>query len=373
MKNLLAIGILSLSALSCSAQSNQNETGNSITDASTVYYISEITPANLQKIYHALGTKASGRTAVKISTGESMKSHQLSPSLIAPLVKEVNGTLVECNTAYPGSRNTTEAHRRTIEEHGYTKIAQVDIMDAEGSMPIAMRDTTWFKQNLVGSHLANYDFLINLAHFKGHAMGGFGGVLKNQSIGVASSAGKLRIHSAGASDEKWQEPNGGQDGFLESMAAAAQSVHDYFKGNVLYINVMNNLSVDCDCDANAHEPLMKDLGILASTDPVALDKACLDLVFSHTPGAGDDSNPLIERINSRHGTHTVDHAEKIGLGTTRYRLIDITGTDTPAEGTEIFNVFTADGKKVASRAKTISTLAPGSYIINGSKLTVPAE
>lgn len=373
MKHIFTLALTCITAISCNARNTQNATDRCVSEASTVYYISDITPDNLQKIYHALGTEASGRVAVKISTGESMKSHQLSPALIAPLVREVNGTLVECNTAYPGSRNTTEAHLRTIKEHGYNKIAKVDIMDAEGSMPIDMRDTTWFKQNLVGSHLANYDFLINLAHFKGHAMGGFGGVLKNQSIGVASSAGKLRIHSAGASDEKWQEPNGGQDGFLESMAAAAQSVHDFFKGKVLYINVMNNLSVDCDCDANAHEPLMKDLGILASTDPVALDKACLDLVFSHTPSTGDDSDPLIERITSRHGTHTVDHAEKIGLGTTRYRLIDITGADSPAEGTEIFNVFTADGKKVASRAKSISNLTPGAYIINGSKLSIPTE
>lgn len=373
MKHIFTLALTCISAISCNARNTQSVSDDCIPKASTVYYISDITPDNLQKIYHALGTEASGRVAVKISTGESMKSHQLSPALIAPLVREVNGTLVECNTAYPGSRNTTEAHLRTIEEHGYNKIAKVDIMDAEGSMPIDMRDTTWFKQNLVGSHLANYDFLINLAHFKGHAMGGFGGVLKNQSIGVASSAGKLRIHSAGASDEKWQEPNGGQDGFLESMAAAAQSVHDFFKGKVLYINVMNNLSVDCDCDANAHEPLLKDLGILASTDPVALDKACLDLVFSHTPSTGDDSNPLIERITSRHGTHTVDHAEKIGLGTTRYRLIDITGADSPAEGTEIFNVFTADGKKVASRAKSIRNLTPGAYIVNGSKLSIPTE
>ena len=373
MKKLLAIGLLGLSAISCNAQSNQSETANNSAEVSTVYYISDITPENLQKIYHALGKNATGRVGVKISTGESMKSHQLAPGLIAPLVKEVNGTLVECNTAYPGTRNTTEAHLRTIEEHGYNKIAKVDIMDAEGSMPIDMRDTTWFKQNLVGTHLANYDFLINLAHFKGHAMGGFGGVLKNQSIGVASSKGKLRIHTAGATDDKWQEPNGGQDGFLESMAAAAQSVHDYFKGNILYINVMNNLSVDCDCDANAHEPLMKDMGILASTDPVALDKACLDLVFSHTPTAGDDSDPLIERITSRHGTHTVDHAEKIGLGTTRYRLIDITDAATPSEGIEIFNVFTADGKKAANRARTLDILKPGSYIVNGSELTIPAK
>lgn len=198
-------------------------------------------------------------------------------------------------------------------------------MDAEGDMKIPVKDTTHIKYDIVGSHLKNYDFMINLAHFKGHAMGGFGGVLKNQSIGVASANGKAYIHTAGKAqspDELWDNlPE--QDYFLESMAAAAQAVDNYFGDNILYINVMNNLSVDCDCDSHPHDPEMKDIGILASTDPVALDQACLDLVFNYTPAEGDDNQALMERINSLHGTHTVDYAEKIGLGSKKYKLISI--------------------------------------------------
>ena len=200
-------------------------------------------------------------------------------------------------------------------------------MDEEGGMNLPMQDTKWFSENLVGSHLANYDFMINLAHFKGHAMGGFGGVLKNQSIGVASSDGKAYIHTAGAHDtaaggNAFNNPHG-QDAFIESMAAAAQGVHNYFDGKVLYIDVMNNLSVDCDCDGNAHAPLMKDIGILASMDPVALDQACVDIVFNHKSSQGDDSAPLVERIETRHGTHILPYAEKIGLGSTKYELVDL--------------------------------------------------
>lgn len=293
----------------------------------TVYFTKDISPEGLLKVYHALGVKPEGRVAVKISTGESMKSHQLSPELIAPLVAEVNGTLVECNTAYPGSRNTTEKHLQTIKEHGYDKIAKVDIMDADGSMQIPVQDTTWIKFDLVGKNLKNYDSMINLAHFKGHAMGGFGGVLKNQSIGVASADRKANIHTAGAHQtaaggNAFKNPHG-QDAFIESMAAAAQGVHDYFNGKVLYIDVMNNLSVDCDCDANAKDPQMKDVGILASLDPVALDQACVDIVFKHKSSEGDDSAPLIERIETRHGTHILPFAEGIGLGTRKYKIINL--------------------------------------------------
>ena len=198
-------------------------------------------------------------------------------------------------------------------------------MDSEGSIDIPVQDTTWIKHNKVGAHLANYDYLVNLAHFKGHAMGGFGGVLKNQSIGIASSDGKAYIHTAGAHEEvkdAFKNPNG-QDAFIESMAAAAQSVHNYFNGKVLYIDVMNNLSVDCDCDGHPDRPEMKDIGILASLDPVALDQACLDLVFNYDSKDGDDAKALQERINSRHGTHIIDHAEKIGLGTRQYDLITL--------------------------------------------------
>ena len=292
---------------------------------SKVYFTREITPEALVRIYKALGKEAKGRVAVKISTGESGGHNYLKPELIGRLVKEVDGTIVECNTAYGGSRSTSAAHWKTIREHGFDKIARVDIMDEEGDMQIPVKDTTHIKYDIVGGHLANYDFMINLAHFKGHAMGGFGGVLKNQSIGVASSAGKAYIHTAGkvkSPEELWSNLPA-QDYFLESMAAAAQGVADYMKGNVIYINVMNNMSVDCDCDSSPEESKLKDMGILASLDPVALDKACLDKVFNHKSSEGDDSKPLIERINRQHGTHIVDYAEKIGLGSKTYTLIDI--------------------------------------------------
>ena len=292
---------------------------------SKVYFTRDITPEALVRIYKALGKEAKGRVAVKISTGEVGGHNYLKPELIRNLVDEVGGTIVECNTAYAGSRNTSAAHWKTIRQHGFDKIAKVDIMDEHGDMRIPVKDTTHIKYDIVGASLANYDFMVNLAHFKGHAMGGFGGVLKNQSIGVASSAGKTYIHTAGkvqSPDELWNNLPA-QDYFLESMAAAAQAVADYFKGNILYINVMNNLSVDCDCDSSPDEPKLKDMGIMASLDPVALDKACLDMVFNHKSTEGDDAKPLIERINRQHGTHIVDYAEKIGLGSTAYVVVDI--------------------------------------------------
>lgn len=296
-----------------------------------VYFTSDISPEGLLEVYHALGVKPEGKVAVKISTGESSKSNHLSPELIGPLVKELEGTLVECNTAYGGNRSTTADHRRAIAERGYLTIADVDIMDEEGHIDLAVSDTTYLKFNRVGSHLANYDYLVNLAHFKGHAMGGFGGVIKNQSIGIATPEGKTLIHTAGAYEDTahlFEQPHG-QDAFLESMAVAAKSVHDYFGGKVIYINVMNNLSVDCDCNGHPDTPRMKDVGILASLDPVALDKACLDMVFDLPSSEGDDRAPLIERINSRHGTHTVDHAARIGFGSLDYELVDISHSTTP--------------------------------------------
>lgn len=290
-----------------------------------VYMTKEITPESLVKIYQALGVEAKGNVAVKISTGEPGGHNYLKPELIKDLVQKVNGTIVECNTAYGGKRSTTEQHLQTAKDHGFTAIAKVDIMDADGEFNIAVKDTTNIKYNIVGSHLKNYQFMINLAHFKGHAMGGFGGVLKNQSIGVASANGKAYIHTAGkvkTPKELWQNLPA-QDRFLESMAAAAQSVADYFGENIIYINVMNNMSVDCDCDSHPADPKLKDMGILASLDPVALDKACLDLVFSHKGSEGDDEKPLIERINRQHGTYIVDYAEQIGLGSCTYQLISI--------------------------------------------------
>ncbi len=291
---------------------------------STVYMTREITPESLVSIYKALGIPATGRVAVKISTGESGGHNYLKPTLISKLVNEVNGTIVECCTAYGGSRQDPAKHWQTIHEHGFDSIAAVDIMDEFGEIRIPMRDKKHLTFDIVGEHLANYNFMINLAHFKGHAMGGFGGVLKNASIGVASTAGKAYIHSAGkttSAEECWRNLPP-QDDFLESMAAAAQSVHDYFgAGKIIYINVMNNMSVDCDCSSHPATPVLKDMGILASTDPVALDQACLDLVFGHKAATDDDNRPLMERINRQHGTYITEYAERIGLGSRTYNLV----------------------------------------------------
>lgn len=292
---------------------------------SKVYVTRDISPESLIKIYEALGRKAKGRVAVKVSTGEAGNPNYLQPSLIGPLVKKVKGTIVECNTAYGGRRSSAEEHMRVAEEHGFTKIAKVDIMDAKGEFRIPVRDTTNIKYNLVGTGLKDYDFMINLAHFKGHPMGGLGGVIKNQSIGVASANGKAYIHTAGYQDKvegMWAHTKN-QDGFLESMAAAAQAVADYFGDKILYISVMNNMSVDCDCVSKPEAPALKDYGILASLDPVALDQACVDIIFNMTASEGNDNGPLKERISSRHGTHTIEHAEKIGLGSRKYQLISI--------------------------------------------------
>ena len=294
---------------------------------SKVYMTTEISPEALVKIYKALGREATGRVAVKISTGEGGNTHYLKPELIGKLVDEVNGTIVECCTAYGGTRQDPKKHWETIRDHGFSSRFAVDLMDEYGQIRIPVQDRKPLNFDIVGEHLGHYDFMINLAHFKGHAMGGFGGVLKNASIGVASTAGKAYIHSVGITDDPelcWQHTEN-QDGFLESMAAAAQAVHNWFgRGkNILYINVMNNMSVDCDCDGNPAEPKLKDMGILASLDPVALDKACLDLVFNHKAAPGDDEQPLIERINRQHGTYIVDYAEKIGLGSKTYKLITL--------------------------------------------------
>ncbi len=292
---------------------------------STVYMTREITPQALVKVYEALGVPATGRVAVKISTGELGGHNYLKPELIGELVKKVSGTIVECNTAYQGKRFSTEDHLQTIREHGFFDIAQVDIMDSEGEIKIPVRDTTHIQYDIVGKNLENYDFMINLAHFKGHAMGGFGGVLKNQSIGVASCAGKAYIHTAGktADPVKMWDCFADQEGFTESMAAAAQAVADRFGDKILYIDVMNNMSIDCDCDSNPAPPLLKDIGILASTDPVALDQACLDLVFNIVPEEGNDNGPLVERINALHGIHIVEHAEKIGMGSRNYQIVSL--------------------------------------------------
>lgn len=295
-----------------------------------VYFTRDISPEGLVRVYKALGVEATGRVAVKISTGEGGNNHYLKPTLIRDLVEEVNGTIVECNTAYGGTRQDVKKHWQTIHEHGFDSIAAVDIMDEYGQMRIPCQDKKHMKYDIVGDHLANYDFMINLAHFKGHAMGGFGGVLKNASIGVASSQGKAYIHTAGKTDDlslAWSKEylaaGPTQDDFLESMAAAAQAVHNYMKGHVLYISVLNNMSVDCDCDGTPEEPKLKDMGIMASLDPVALDQACLDMVFNYKGSKGDDNQPLINRINRQHGTYITDYAEKIGLGSKTYIVVNL--------------------------------------------------
>lgn len=289
-----------------------------------VYFIEEITPENLVRIYEALGRKAEGRVAVKVSTGEPGGHNFLQPTLIADLVHKVGGTIVECNTAYGGGRSDTENHLKAAADHGFTSIADVDIMDADGEVALPVKGGRHLKEDFVGLNYLNYDFTVILSHFKGHAMGGFGGAIKNMSIGIASSKGKAWIHSAGKTknqNEVWGDLPA-QDDFLESMAEAAKAVADHCGDKILYISVANNLSVDCDCDSSPEDPKMGDIGILASLDPVALDKACVDMVR-----ASKDHGKihLIERIDSRHGMHTLDYGEKIGLGSQEYRLVRLDG------------------------------------------------
>lgn len=312
MKKALLTFCASVFALGLSAQSD-------------VYMTREITPESLVKIYEVLGRPATGKVAVKISTGEPGGHNFLQPELIKELVNKVKGTIVECNTAYTGKRYSTDDHLKACADHGFTAIAPIDIMDAKGEIKIPVQDTTHLKYDIVGATLPDYDFMIDLSHFKGHAMGGFGGALKNLSIGVASGNGKTYIHSAGKTEDKetiWRNI-ADQDDFLESMAAAAQGVATHFGDRILYINVMNNMSIDCDCNGHPANPEIKDIGILASLDPVALDKACVDLIYKIKPEEGNDPRALIERIEQKHGIHTVEHAEKIGLGTTEYRLVSI--------------------------------------------------
>lgn len=281
-----------------------------------VYLFKEISSENLVKIYQALGREAHGKVAVKLSTGEPGGHNFLQPALIKELVQLVNGTIVECNTAYGGGRSDTESHRRAAADHGFTAIAPVDIMDAKGEVELPVTGGKHLTRDIVGKNFLNYDFTIVLSHFKGHAMGGFGGAIKNMSIGIASSNGKRLIHSAGTSTTSWGNP--AQDDFLESMAEAAKAVADHCGENILYISVANNLSVDCDCDSSPADPQMGDIGILASLDPVALDRACTDLVRS---SADHGKIHLIERIDSRHGMHTLDHAEDLGMGSQQYELV----------------------------------------------------
>ncbi len=321
-KKILTILLVTsfMSSTGLNAQEKSVETGKNTTEGSTslpkVYMFKEITPENLIKIYEILGREAKGKVAVKLSTGEPGGHNFLQPSLIKDLVQKVKGTIVECNTAYGGGRSDTESHLKAAKEHGFTAIAPVDIMDAAGEVELPVTGGKHLTRDIVGKNYLNYDFTIILSHFKGHAMGGFGGAIKNMSIGIASANGKRLIHSAGTSTTSWGNPE--QDDFLESMAEAAKAVADHCGENILYISVANNLSVDCDCDSSPEEPQMGDIGILASLDPVALDKACTDLVRS---SKDHGKIHLVERIDSRHGMHTLDHAEAIGLGSQKYQLI----------------------------------------------------
>ena len=292
-------------------------------EKSKVYFIKDITPENIIKAYEAVGKKLEGKVAVKMHSGEHGNQNYLRPEFVKDMVQHVNGTVVECNTAYEGARNSTEKHRELIKEHEWEKYFPFDLMDAEGpDMELDVPNGKILKKNYAGKNLANYDSLLVLSHFKGHAMGGYGGALKQLSIGCASSAGKTLIHTAGVTDDQKvlfdNLPE--QEHFLEAMADAAESVVNYFKGNAVYINVMKNISVDCDCDGNASAPCMKDIGILASLDPVAIDQACLDLVYnSEDPG----KDKLIERIESRHGVHTIEAAADLGVGSREYELITL--------------------------------------------------
>lgn len=313
--------LLSAIAIATSILGVNAQTLTTASDTSIVYMTSEISPEAIIKLYEALGREAHGNVAVKISTGEPGGHNYLNPQLIAPFVKLVNGTIVECNTAYTGKRYTTQDHLKAAEDHGFTAIANVDIMDAEGEVKIPVSNGRHLKYDIVGSHYPDYDFTVILSHFKGHAMGGFGGAVKNMSIGIASGNGKMYIHSAGATESRdggWKAAE--QDAFLESMAEAAKAVADHADGNILYISVANNLSVDCDCSSHPADPQMHDIGILASLDPIALDKACTDLVRS---SSDHGKIHLIERIDSRHGMHTLHYGEQIGLGSQTYKLITV--------------------------------------------------
>ncbi|HIV32897.1 MAG TPA: DUF362 domain-containing protein [Candidatus Alistipes excrementigallinarum] len=328
-KNILVVLLATLlAATGCAnAQKQRKASAASEPEAAAatlpkVYFFKEISSDNLVKIYEALGREAKGKVAVKLSTGEPGGHNFLQPSLIKALVQKVNGTIVECNTAYGGGRADTKSHLKAAADHGFTAIAPVVIMDAEGEVELPVEGGKHLKFDIVGKDFLNYDFTIILSHFKGHAMGGFGGAIKNMSIGIASSNGKAWIHSAGKTRvpaEAWKNlPE--QDDFLESMAEAAKAVADHCGDRILYISVANNLSVDCDCDASPEEPRMGDIGILASLDPVALDRACTDLVrSSEDPGKVH----LIERIDSRHGMHTLDHAEALGMGSQKYELVTL--------------------------------------------------
>ena len=283
-----------------------------------VYFSKKLTGNELIKLYNKLGIRLNGNVAIKLHSGEPGNQNFLKPDFFKPIVNELKGTVIECNTAYDGARNTTEKHLQTLKNHGWTDYFTVDLLDAQGpDLVLDIPKGRIIQKNYVGKNLTKYDSMLVLSHFKGHPMGGYGGALKQLSIGCASSYGKAYIHGAGEPEKIWTADH---DLFLESMADAAKSVHEYFKGNIVYINVMKNMSVDCDCCAVAEDPCMDDIGILISTDPIAIDQACIDLVY-----ASNDKgrNHLIERIESRHGIHTIEAASALGYGSREYELIEI--------------------------------------------------
>lgn len=285
---------------------------------STVYFTKVITPEKVLELYKVLGKELTGNVAIKLHSGEVGNQNFLKPDFWKPVIDDIGGTVVECNTAYEGERNTTEKHLKTMEKHGWSKYFKVDLLDAEGpDLVLEIPNGKEIKKNYVGKNLVNYNSMLVLSHFKGHPMGGYGGAIKQLSIGVASSFGKAYIHGVGNPEDFW---NSDHDSFLRSMADAASSVVEYFKGNIVYINVMKNMSVDCDCCSVAEDPCMKDIGVLASLDPVAIDQACLDLVYaSDDPGR----DHLIERIESRNGILTVEAAAALGYGSREYELVTI--------------------------------------------------
>ena len=290
-------------------------------EKSKVYFCKEITPENIVKMYDVVGKKLPGKVAVKLHSGEQGNQNYIRPEMVKKIVEYVKGTVVECNTAYEGERNSTQKHKKLIEAHGWNKYFDVDLMDEEGpDLELKIPNGKVIKENFLGKNIVNYDSMLVLSHFKGHPMGGYGGALKQLSIGCASSEGKAWIHSAGKTKDQtivWDNlPE--QNLFLESMADAASSVVDYFKGNMIFINIMCNMSVDCDCCAVAEDPCMKDIGILASLDPVAIDQACIDLVKNSND---EGKEHFLERVNSRNGTHTIDAAAELGFGTREYELI----------------------------------------------------
>ena len=285
---------------------------------SKVFFTREITPEGVLRLYQMLGKELPGKVATKLHSGEVGNQNFLKPDFWKPVIEHVNGTVVECNTAYEGQRNTTEKHLRTLSKHGWSEHFKVDLLDAEGpDLELDIPEGKVIKKNYIGKDIVNYDSMLVLSHFKGHPMGGYGGALKQLSIGVASSYGKAYIHGAGEPEKIWTADH---DLFLESMADAAKSVVDYFKGNTAYVNVMKNMSVDCDCCAVAEDPCMKDIGILVSLDPVAIDQACIDLVYaSDDPGR----DHLVERIETRNGVHTIEAAAALGIGSREYELIEV--------------------------------------------------